>query len=117
MKRKIKSNLKYNLIILTVILLIFLAVIFIPTKEVAKTDEEIAKCIGEKSTLYVQLGCSHCKTQEEILGENIKYITTIDCFYERDKCEKITATPTWKIGNDYIIGVKTLDELREIAGC
>jgi cytochrome c biogenesis protein CcdA len=108
MKKKYKSQ----LIILGIILVVLL-VIFIPAKKVAETEEEIAKCIGEKSTLYVQVGCSHCRTQENILGENINYIEIVDCFYEPERCSKIKATPTWEINGEYYIGVKSFDELKE----
>ena len=101
--------------------IIILAIISISyfslTKSTPETDEEIIKCIGEKATLYTQLGCAHCKTQEELFGENIKYITVIDCFYEREKCGKITATPTWVINGKEYLGLKSIDKLREITNC
>lgn len=114
--RSKKNNKQISIIILTIAVLV-LAIIFIPTKKPADTDEVIAKCIGEKATLYVQLGCSHCKTQENILGENLNHIKVIDCFYDSAKCDKITATPTWKIGNEYIVGVKSFNELKELTNC
>ena len=80
-------------------------------------SEQVAKCIGQKATLYTQLGCTHCKTQEDIFGDNLKYIKIIDCFYERAKCENITATPTWEIDSKKIIGVKTIKQLRELTKC
>ena len=39
-----------------------------------QTEEDVAICIGEKSTLYVQLGCSHCEDQEEMFGEYYKHL-------------------------------------------
>ena len=59
--------------------------------------EEISKCIGQRSILYVQLGCVHCETQKEMFGEYYQNLNTIDCFYESNKCASITATPTWVI--------------------
>lgn len=58
---------------------------------------EIAKCIGEKSTLYVQLGCHFCAQQEELFGESYQYLNVIDCYYEPQKCYSIKGTPTWVI--------------------
>lgn len=111
-----KKVYKSQLIVLGIILLV-IAIFFIPTKKVAETEEEIAKCIGEKATLYVQLGCSHCKTQENILGENMNYINMVDCFYEPEKCSSVEATPTWEIKGKYYIGVKSFNELKEMTGC
>lgn len=111
-----KKGLKSQLIILGIILLV-LGVIFIPTKKVAETEEEIAKCIGERAILYVQLGCSHCKTQENVLGENLNYIKKVDCFYEKEKCSLVEATPTWEINGKYYIGVKSFNELKELTSC
>ena len=87
--------------------------------ENSETSEEIAKCIANKSTLYIQLGCHACETQEEILGNNYKYINTVDCFYEQDKCieKEITATPTWIIEGERYTGYKKVDKLKELADC
>jgi hypothetical protein len=59
--------------------------------------DEISKCIGEKSILYIQLGCPHCETQKELFGEYYQNLNVVDCFYESDKCTNIRATPTWRI--------------------
>jgi hypothetical protein len=82
-----------------------------------QTDEEVIECIGKSATLYVQLGCTHCRTQEDLFRENIKHIEVIDCFYETDKCEGIQATPSWKIGNKKITGVQTIEQLKELTKC
>jgi len=85
----------------------------------AKVPEEIAQCIGENSVLYVQLGCPHCKTQEDMFGSSKKYLETIDCFYERAECQEkeIKATPTWLIDEEYYEGVQTIERLQELTGC
>lgn len=85
----------------------------------SESKEEIAKCIANKSTLYVQLGCHACKTQEEIFGDSYKYLDTVDCFYEQDKCveKDITATPTWVINGERYTGYKQIDKLKELADC
>jgi len=84
-----------------------------------KSDEEVAKCIANKSTLYIQLGCHACETQEDILGDNYKYFDVIDCFYEQNKCVEmnITATPTWIINGERYKGYKRMDKLKELADC
>jgi len=78
---------------------------------------EIAKCIGENSELYIQLGCHACGIQLENFGENEKYLNVIDCFYEREKCEGIMYTPTWVINGEKYIGVQSIEELKELCGC
>ena len=50
--------------ILIIIAVIALAVIIL-NKPTPETPEEIAKCIGENSVLYTQLGCHACEIQED----------------------------------------------------
>ncbi len=106
-----------TLINIIIILLILALVLVVKLKPHNKTSEEIAKCIGERATLYVQLGCHYCEIQEKMFGENVKYLNKIDCFFERDKCAEIKGTPTWKINGEYYLGVQTIEKLRELTGC
>ena len=80
-------------------------------------SKETAMCIGENSELYVQLGCNACRHQEEMFGENKKYLNIIDCWYERDKCSNIEYTPTWIINGEKYTGVQSIEELKELTGC
>ncbi|MBN2891294.1 MAG: hypothetical protein JXL97_05460 [Bacteroidales bacterium] len=115
-----KERLKQNFKLITVGIFLFVLVIIILSighPKAADTDEAAAKCIGEKATLYVQLGCSHCTTQEKILGENAEHIEIVDCFYERTRCSDIYATPSWKINGEIFTGVKTFEQLRELTKC
>ena len=82
-----------------------------------ETPTEIVKCIGENSVLYSQLGCSACKKQEELFGENYQYLNEIDCFYEVDKCSEIRVTPTWIIKGQKYEGVQTIEELKKLTEC
>ena len=104
-------------ITLVVIVGVIILAIILMNRPKNNVPEEITKCIGENSKLYVQLGCHACKTQEEIFGEDYQYLDVIDCFYEKDKCADIQATPTWVINNEKITGVKTIEELKELTGC
>lgn len=79
--------------------------------------EDIATCIGERSTLYVQLGCSHCKDQEELFGEYYDKLKTVDCAFQQSKCFDIEGTPTWVIGSRKYVGVHSIPELQELTGC
>lgn len=110
---------KGNIITILIILGIIIFAIIAINRPHPQTTEEIAKCIGENSKLYTQLGCSHCEEQEEMFGDNLKYLDIIDCFYERDKCssEDIEATPTWLIKGKKYEGVQTIEKLQELTGC
>ena len=114
MKKKVKSKIINWGIIL---IIITGSLIYLNSGKTPETSEEIAKCIGEKSTLYTQLGCSHCGTQEKIFGENYYHLDIIDCFYEIEKCQDISATPTWKIKNKHHTGIKSIEELQSLTGC
>lgn len=111
------SKKKNSYITLAIIVSIVILAYFIVKKDKPTTTEEIAKCIGEKSVLYVQLGCSHCKEQEEMFGNNTKYLHIIDCFYERDKCSDIEGTPIWEIKGQKYRGLQSIEKLREFTGC
>lgn len=104
-------------IILIIILFIAILAIIVLKKNSPETDAKTAKCIGSKSILYVQLGCSHCKTQEEMFGENYQYLNVTDCFYQEEKCGNITGTPTWIINGEAYLGVQSIDKLKELTGC
>jgi hypothetical protein len=115
MNNKTKNTSITILIIIAVIIIAFFAL----KKGPSETDSETAKCIGSKSTLYVQLGCSHCKDQEDMFGNNFQYLDTIDCFYQREKCtnENITGTPTWIVKGKEYQGVQSIEKLKELTGC
>ncbi|MGD9276703.1 MAG: hypothetical protein PVJ67_06015 [Candidatus Pacearchaeota archaeon] len=110
---------KNSLVTIGIILVVIFLAIFILIKPAPETNEEVIKCIGENSVLYTQLGCSHCEEQEEMFGDNLKYLDIIDCFYEHEKCsvEDITATPTWIIKGEKHKGAKSIKKLQELTGC
>lgn len=110
---------KENWITIAIIVAVIILAYFLINKAKPQTSEELAKCIGEKSKLYVQLGCPHCKIQEDMFGDNFKYLNSTDCFYERDKCisEGIEATPTWIINGQKYEGVQSIDTLKTLTGC
>jgi glutaredoxin len=116
-KKSSKKNFYITLGIVVLVLILAVAIIFYPKDK--DSTAELAKCIGEKATLYVQYGCPHCRTQEELFGENIKYINSIDCYQEenREKCKMIQATPTWIINGEQYLGVQSLAKLKELTNC
>jgi hypothetical protein len=110
-KREINKSFVWTILI---IIIVAIVVIFFLFRRVDYVNEADAKFIGNNSILYVQLGCSHCQKQEDIFGENIKYLKIIDCYYEVEKCYNITAVPTWEINGEYYTGYKSLEELKSI---
>ena len=114
-KGKENKQKKMVKIIFAILILIILISIFYTPK--ADATEELAKCIGLKSVLYTQLGCSACVRQEQIFGESYKDLNVIDCFYELDKCGGIEATPTWIIGGQKYTGIQELSKLKQLTGC
>ena len=110
-----KSSLATIIIILVIIAFAF----YIKTKPVQATSEEIAKCMGKNSILYIQLGCHACKIQEDLFGENYQYLNVVDCFYESQECidKHIEVTPTWIINGEKIRGAQSIKKLQELTGC
>ena len=110
-----KSSLTTIILVTAVILFGF----YLINKPAPTTDIGIAKCIGENSVVYEQLGCHACETQEKMFGENYKYLNTVDCFFERELCaqKNIEATPTWIIDGERLKGVQSIETLQELTGC
>jgi len=81
-------------------------------------SEEIAKWIGEHSVLYIQTGCIHCEEQENLFGDNVKYLNIIDCLIDTQACIDlgIEGTPTWIINGQKYTGVQTIEKLKELTG-
>jgi hypothetical protein len=103
-----------NLIFVLIFVLILLGFFIYTNKDV---EEETAKCIGDNSLLYIQEGCSHCETQENMFGENFKYINTVDCTITPQDCSGIIGTPSWKIDGELYSGVQSIKRLKELTGC
>lgn len=108
---------KRDVVILAVIITAILIIILIKNKPAPVTSKEIAQCIGEKSELYVQLGCPACENQEKLFGENYIYLNSIDCFFEGSKCGNIESTPTWIIKGKKYVGVQDVETLQQLTGC
>lgn len=108
---------KANIITISIIIAIIILSLIILSKDSSKVSKEDAQCIGENSELYTQLGCRACEIQEEMFGENYQYINSIDCFYEREKCNQIEATPTWIIKGEQYKDVQSIEKLKKLTGC
>jgi len=117
MKKVNKSRLITLAIFIGIAAIIFFSLTSEPKVEL--TDEQVAICIGEKATLYVNLGCPHCESQKKAFGENVKHLKVFDCYYYGDLCkeEEIRAYPTWKIENKQVLGRQSIENLRVLTGC
>ncbi len=113
MKKRVKNTI-INILIIAAIISLALVII---NKPLQNTDKQTSKCIASQSTLYIQLGCHACRTQEEMFGESYQYLNVVDCYYESEKCSEIQYTPTWIINNEFYIGVQSIDKLKELTGC
>lgn len=100
----------------------------IEPEEVAKSINEQEKllCLSEKTIiLYGASWNSDTTKQKNLLGDSLSKISYVECSVQGDyksqteECskEKIEAYPTWKIVGNKYMGVYTLNELFELAGC
>ena len=114
MKKDTKTYLFLGIIVIIIIIAIYLSRSTNPAPE-----EDLAKCIASNSELYVQLGCSACKIQEDIFGESFIYLNVVDCAKTPEICieKQISKTPTWIIRDKKYEGLKSLELLKEETGC
>ena len=105
----------YVLIIEVILLFIFLP----PTKSVEILDCDTMCCIGNNSILVASKGCSHCEKQIKMLGDEVDEFNIIYCSEDIDFCteHQIMRVPTWIINDEQIIGVQSLEELKEMTNC
>lgn len=108
---------KKSWVTVAVIVLVIILAIIILTRSRPGTSEEIARCIGRNSKLYIQLGCHACETQKEIFGDNYQYLDVTDCWFEREKCGEIEYTPTWIIKGKKYDEVLSISTLQDLTGC
>lgn len=112
---------KRNVIIMTLLVILIIASIFVIFyfKGQINPEEDLMKCIAEKSQIYVSRTCSHCAEQKIILGDYVGLFNMTDCLEESEKCAAlgIPGYPTWIINNQTYFGVQDIDELKEKTGC
>lgn len=108
---------KKNTLSLLIVVGVIAAAFILLYRPADGVSEQTARCIAEHSHLYTQLGCHACEIQEELFGESYKYLNKTDCFFEREKCSDIEATPTWVIDGQAYVGVQSIEKLKELTGC
>jgi len=100
-----------------IVAVIALAFVLLNDQEEETIPKSLAKCIGENSELYTQLGCHACEIQKEMFGENYEHLTVVDCFFNLEACSEISYTPTWIINDKEYVGVQDIETLKELTGC
>ncbi len=118
MKSMAKEKKKWVTIGAILIILVFAFIVL--NKHSAPTSEEIAKCIGQNSKLYIQTGCIHCENQLKLFGENQKYLNIYNCMDDNWKtCRELEllGTPTWIIKGTKYTGKQSIENLQKLTGC
>jgi len=105
--------------IVLIVLIIGVIAVISYLKSNNTVDEETARCIASKATLYVKTGCPHCLQQEQILGDYLNLFKITDCLNSIEICSDklIEFIPAWMINNQKYYGVKSLKELKRLTGC
>lgn len=118
MKKKAISTIVTIIILLIIGLALYFAIGKSPS---ATVSVEAAQYIGNHSIVYVQAGCSHCTDQENLFGDNWKYISALDCVANQTNTQicinnNISATPTWVINGKQYLGVQSIQMLENLTG-
>ena len=120
-KSKINSSTMITVIVILLVLILSAYILIKDNTPQIQITEELAKCIGQNSELYVQTGCPACQKQEELFGNYVGYLTEFDCLEKANiqKCSVlgIEGTPTWVINGKKYQGLKQISELKSLAGC
>ncbi len=111
-----KGGLVMLLLIVGIVLCI--AAIFYFKERIDSNDSPM-RCIAGKSHLYVSRTCSFCAQQKILLGESIKYFNITDCLDDMQLCinKEVTRWPAWEIGGQIYLGVRSIEELKELTEC
>jgi len=110
---------KRYLLIILILALILITNGCINNNSINGANAETVKCISEKSTIYVSATCTACAAQKKIFGSQFENLNSVDCAEEAQKCLEagISRVPTWIINGEKIVGLKSIDELKELTGC
>lgn len=77
---------------------------------------DFARCVRQAgATYYTASWCPHCARQNEMFGNALRYLRTVDC---TDGCNGIASFPTWTFADgSRLSGVATFDVLTSRTGC
>lgn len=84
-------------------------------------QEKLAHCLNEQDAeFYYSTYCADCEKQSKELGRAFESISKVDCGEDMQNCPNIREIPAWYIPNSeekIHYGLKTLNEILELAGC
>lgn len=91
----------------------------LPTNKELQTgeyEEPLAYCLASKGVvLYYRDDCPYCAEQKRLFGNEFEMLNKVDC--NKEDCSNIQGVPTWKFGEEYISGLKSLDQIAQLGGC
>lgn len=120
-KEEKKSKKSIPWVTIIIILLIVAVAFFIIKypKSQPNLDCDTMCCVGNNSILVASKGCGACHRQIELLGDNKDDFNIIYCDENTQFCvdNQIMAVPTWIINEEKFVGVRSIDELKELTSC
>ena len=77
---------------------------------------DFARCISRAgATYYTADWCPHCRRQNSMFGDAIRYVRSVDC---TDGCDGIRSFPTWTFADgSRVSGVASFDLLASRTRC
>ena len=81
--------------------------------------DDFAKCLSEKTILYVSETCPHCANQKAMFKDSIKYLNLVECSVEKELCleKNLEGVPAWEINGEIYYGVQDFEILSDITDC
>ena len=122
---KLKIKKKYLVIAVVAVVAIAFYYVFFNGSQSSGQYDDFAKCLTEKGAkMFGAYWCSHCKSQKEMFGSSLKYITYVECDPNGDNpnpdfCSQnsISGYPTWIINGTHYEGKLSLERLSSLTGC
>jgi len=113
---------KKGIWIIVIIVIVILAAYFVYRSAAAPSDNKnLAQCLTDKGVSMAGTDrCTHCADQKEMFGKAFKYINYRNCDFEIEWCFEhgVTGYPTWVFPDSTTYpGVRSLSELKRLAGC
>jgi len=75
------------------------------------------------AVMYGLYWCGNSTYQKPLFGDAFKYVNYVECDPSGENAnpslcaqEGITAVPTWKIGGQFYVGIRFLEELAQLSG-
>jgi glutaredoxin len=108
-------------ITMIVIIIAIIAIIFLIyyIKGNGNASQTTIECIASKSQIVVSKTCSACAAQKQILAKDIDKFNIIYIAENPELFEQynIRGVPTWIINNKTYVGVRSINELKQITNC